>query len=48
MSQELLVTGFCGSDAWDVFLRDEKKVDRCLRADVAEAEAEVVFVNDVR
>jgi len=47
MAQEFLVVGRGFGDANDWFFGNEKKVDRGLGRNVAEAEAEIVFVDDV-
>ena len=47
MAQEFQVVGRGFGDANDWFFGNEKKVDRGLGRNVAEAEAEIVFVDDV-
>ena len=47
MAQEHLVVGRAFGDANDWFFGNEKKVDRGLGRNVPEAEAEIVFVDDV-
>lgn len=47
VAQEFLITGFGKRDPGDGFLGNEKEVDRSLRCNVAEAETEIIFVNDI-
>lgn len=47
VAEEGLVIVFGEGDAGNWFFGDEEEVGGCLGADVAEAEAEVVFVDDV-
>jgi hypothetical protein len=47
VAEEALIIGLGGSDAGDGFFRNDEDMDRCLRRDVAEGEALVVFKNDV-
>lgn len=47
MPEKLLIPGLGFRDADDGFLGDEEKVNGGLRSDVAKAEAEIVFINDV-
>lgn len=47
VAEERFISAFRKGDADDGLLGDEKEVRRRLRTDVAEAEAEIVFVNDV-
>jgi hypothetical protein len=47
MAEKALIIGLGGSDAGDGFFRDDKDVDRCLRGDVTEGKALVVFEDDV-
>ena len=48
VAEKFLIADVRFGNPGDGFLWDEKKVNRSLGRDIAEAKAEVVFVNDVR
>ena len=47
MSEKCLIFGFRKSNTGEGFLWDKEKVNGSLRGDVAEAETEVIFIDDV-